>query len=441
MKTSQLNRWMSQWTVAATLGATSFGAAMLSPLASHGLLAQEPAGVERETPADAVETPAPTPVDPIAVDPIPEPQPIDAAEIDRWAAEMDSSSFSERHAAAQKLGEAGKTAFPALERIAQSESREASTRAIEILKRHLDDADETTRNAAKASLERLASCDNAPTARRATQALTPPEPEQQAIQPQFGQMVPAIRVVQARVQVQAQNGVNRISIKENNGVRETEVEEKDRKIKITDDPNNGIKMEVTQKEGDKESKKEYSAKDAAELKEKHPEAHKIYEQFGNRKGNAIMGNRGNIQIQGGNIQIQQGGLIPALPGAPAPGRPAVPVNKDIAKLQIDNISRMIDQVKKTAQDLQNRGLPAGGLDQMIQRLEQTKAQLEQQHGAAEAAPEKPAAEKSSPSDSQPTPNDPPAAESNGASASAAASAAASSDGNGVKVEAAVEVKP
>ncbi len=356
------------------------------------------------------------------------PTPVSAEQIEQWGAEMDSSSFSERQAAANKLGELGKTAFPTLEKIAAGESREASARAMEILKRHLDDGDETTRSAAKECLERLAKCDNEALARRATQALTPPEEEQNA-QIFAPQIVPAIRIAQARAQIQIRaggNNVKRVTIKNNNGIRDIEAEENGRKVKITDDPNNGIKMEVTEKEGAKEVKKEYSAKNAAELKEKHPEAHKIYEQYGNQ---------GGIQINGGGgIQIQQGGLIPVMP---APGGA---VDKDALKRQLENINRMIEQVKKTQQDMQQRGLPNGNFDPIIQRLEETKARLEQQQGAAPAPAaenaEKPASGEA-PKSSTPAPNTPATQdqpEGVQAAASASASASASSDGREVKAE-------
>jgi hypothetical protein len=65
-------------------------------------------------------------------------------------------------------------------------------------------------------------------------------------------------------------------------------------------------MEVTEKKDGKEEKKEYKAKDAAELKEKHPDAHKIYEQYGQAGG--------VIRLDG--IRLERA-IAPALPVRPA----------------------------------------------------------------------------------------------------------------------------
>lgn len=109
-----------------------------------------------------------------------------------------------------------------------------------------------------------------------------------------------------------------MQMKTNNGVKEIEAEENGRKVKITDDPAEGIKMEVTEKKDGKEATQKYAAKDAAELKTKHPEAHKLYEEYS--QGGA------NIQIQGFAIPA---GAIP--PGAVPPGFPGVPGVPGVAR--------------------------------------------------------------------------------------------------------------
>jgi hypothetical protein len=61
-------------------------------------------------------------------------------------------------------------------------------------------------------------------------------------------------------------------VKNVNGVKDIEAEEVGRKVKIHDDPDEGIEMSVTEKKDVKEVTKVYKAKNAEELKEKHPEA-------------------------------------------------------------------------------------------------------------------------------------------------------------------------
>src|SRR2546426_468022 len=82
---------------------------------------------------------------------------------------------------------------------------------------------------------------------------------------------------QIQIQVQAggvagPGGFKRMHMKNVNGVKEIEVDDNGKKVKIVDDPNNGIKVEVTEKnkEGKEETKK-YEAKNADELKKNHPE--------------------------------------------------------------------------------------------------------------------------------------------------------------------------
>ncbi|MGA2502253.1 MAG: hypothetical protein ABSH20_31310, partial [Tepidisphaeraceae bacterium] len=62
-----------------------------------------------------------------------------------------------------------------------------------------------------------------------------------------------------------------------NNRKEIEVTENQQKVHIVEDAD-GIKMSVTDTVDGKETTKKYEAKNAAELKEKQPEAFKIYEQ-------------------------------------------------------------------------------------------------------------------------------------------------------------------
>ncbi len=70
--------------------------------------------------------------------------------------------------------------------------------------------------------------------------------------------------------IQAGPGL-KISTRVNNGVKETEVEENDQKIKIHDDPKQGISVEITKEEKDgKDVTEKFEAKNAEELKKEAP---------------------------------------------------------------------------------------------------------------------------------------------------------------------------
>jgi hypothetical protein len=92
---------------------------------------------------------------------------------------------------------------------------------------------------------------------------------------------------------------------DDNGVKQFETEEYGKKIKITDDPQKGIRIECVQKKGGTDETKNYEAKDAQELEKKHPEGFKVYQRY--------LGN----QAPGAGIVVVQGN-VPAAPGQPLP---------------------------------------------------------------------------------------------------------------------------
>ena len=125
--------------------------------------------------------------------------------------------------------------------------------------------------AAKTAIKKLSESDHQPISRLAKEVLEPkPQPvPQQGIQ--FGP---------AQIQVQFQvGGGQRVQVKSVNGVKDIEAHENGRTVKIHDDPKQGITVEVTEKKDGKDVTKKYQAKDAAELKKKHPAAHKLYEKY------------------------------------------------------------------------------------------------------------------------------------------------------------------
>jgi hypothetical protein len=240
---------------------------------------------------------------PTESNPVPKAAP--AGQIADWIRQLNSPRFAERTEASRRLEEAGKSAFPALVKAALGDSREATLRAIEILRKHAQEGDESTKTAAKEALQKIAGSDHASAARRAKEALSPPKPTPPVPNIQLGPIVPNLPVGQQRIQVQIQvnafggNQTRRIQI--NNGVKQTEVTDKDLKVKITEDAQGGIQMDVTRKKDGKETTEKYSAKTADELKKKHPDAGKLYEKYG--------------QQLGGGIQIR---ALPAVHGAAPP---------------------------------------------------------------------------------------------------------------------------
>jgi hypothetical protein len=203
-----------------------------------------------------------------------------AAEIDRLVADLDAPRFAERQSASEKLAALGAAALPALEKAAQGESLEVATRAIELLKKLLNSSEGSTQAGARQALQRLAKGDRPKASRLAEEAIKAKEAEdanaaQFTNRQQFGpiQIAPGINAQRVRIQY-------------NNGGREINIEEADRKIKINDGKGQPIKIEITTKANGKDSAEKHEAKDADELKKKHPEAYKFYQAWENQ-GNPL----------------------------------------------------------------------------------------------------------------------------------------------------------
>jgi len=221
----------------------------------------------------------------------------DSEQLARWIQQLDSDRFAERNEASRRLEEAGKAAFPALAEAALGTSREATLRALQILRRHSQEGSEASQQAARAALEKIASSDHA-AARWAKEALSPPKPAERV--PPLVPIVQGWPIGGQQVQVQIQMNVGggnqqrRVQIKR--GVKQTAVTEKDLKVKITDEPNGGVQLEVTRKKDGKETTDKYSAKSLEELKKAQPEAYRLYDKY--------------VRPQDARIQIQ------AVPGGP-----------------------------------------------------------------------------------------------------------------------------
>jgi len=214
-----------------------------------------------------------------------------AEEIALLVKQLGSDKFAERQRASEKLGKIGKPAIEALVKAATGDSLEVTVRSIDLLGKMLESSDEGTRDSAKGALEKVAKSDRPTAAPRARDAL-------KAIKDKQNQ---SRRVLPGRIQIAAVagGGGRRVSVRTVNGVKTIEAQEGDRKVKIVDDPKQGIKMEVTSKKNGKETTEKYEAKDAAELKKKHPKAYEIYTKYAKQGGNIVV----QMQAVGGNVQM------------------------------------------------------------------------------------------------------------------------------------------
>ena len=201
--------------------------------------------------------------------------------------QLDTDESEVREKASRQLAEIGKSAIPALTDTVLNSRPEPSHRAFNILAKHFESEDKATKAAAKAALESIVEKGRLAQATKAEAVLE--SPAQQG----------PFRILGGRILPQ---GAKKVTAKTVNGVKEIEAEETERKVKIKDDPKNGIRMEITTTKDGKETTKKYQAKSADDLKKKHPDAHKTYEKY--TKAPA----RIPLRLRGLNIPLR--GLVP-----------------------------------------------------------------------------------------------------------------------------------
>lgn len=273
--------------------------------------------------------------------------------------QLDSESFKKREAAAGKLQELGQKAIPALTEAAETGSLETTVRSVGILKNLLESDDKATAEKAKSALEKLAKSDNQGVARRAENAIKPkPQPRPQAnrgIQ----------RAIQIRGRVIINNNAKRVQMKNVNGVKTIEAQDGNREVKIVDDPKKGITVEITETKNGKKNTEKFQAKDADQLKKKHPAAYKEYQKYSQGKM--------------GRFQIRRAAVQPAAKPRPA-GQRINGTKLDMAgrilqtmQLQLDKLAD--DQVIKNA-DNQSRENLQKNIADLKKRLTELDEKLE-----------------------------------------------------------------
>lgn len=304
-------------------------------LCSSTLWAEEPA------PTAEVKAPAPTAT---------------TAEIADLVKQLDADDFKARQLAAEKLNALGRPAIPALIDAAQSTQLELMSQALGILRGFHQDNNADLKAAAKEALEKVAAGTNPNAAQRAKDLLTPPkdagsDPNRNNIIAGNGQGqiiingaggIGRIQIQAMPIQIGAGAKVFSKSISNKDGVKTTKVKQDGLEVEITES-----KEEITVKKTENGKTEEFKAKDAEELKKKHPAGHELFEKHAGDKNNA--GGAINLQI-GGNIQAVPlpAQIMPAVPLQPAiPAVPVIPGNagKVRAESQLQAVERMIESAE------------------------------------------------------------------------------------------------
>lgn len=287
--------------------------------------------------------------------------------------QLEAPEFSNRQEASRQLSEAGKSAFPSLERTVAGSSREASGRALDVLKGHFQRGDNETKAAAKEALERLARNENAAIAQRAQQVLNPP-PKPSASD--LGIMVaPAAQIQIANLQLNRPIAVvpaigrSVSTMRSANGAIRIVVTENGKSTEIKSTPGGKIEVQVTDTRNAKASK-QFEAKDVDELKKKDEAIAKIYEQYSQPP------------------QLRVNAFRPA-GAAPLPRAPQAPA--ETLRRQIDSLNTQIERLKANSPDDQGRKRALDDLKTLRTKFQKQLEQLEQPAEASKpVAPAKPA---------------------------------------------------
>lgn len=224
------------------------------------------------------------------------------AEVRQLITQLNDDKFAARQAASRQLEALGAAVIADLVQAARGHHLEVTTRALDLLRRFLHGPDPPTQMAARQALQQLAASDHQAAAGGARKIL---EEDLAEAAPQRGPAMPLGQIQiplralpgQRRAQIQLQiqggfgggNGPNQVQVRQvqlrhEPGRRTIQVAENGREVKIVEDRQGGIQMEVSEGAGDQRKTRKYAARDAGELKKQHPEAHQLYAQYSQLNG-------------------------------------------------------------------------------------------------------------------------------------------------------------
>ncbi len=213
----------------------------------------------------------------------------DAKQNAAWLADLESPAHATRSSAQLALQRAGEAALVPVVAAVRSPNPEVRLRCVDILRRHAAGDDPALAQAGQSALEALAKNADMSVARAAESAIAAnarqraaeeyAEQQEQLLLGRRGAIVRFRPLAVAKAAGIPAATVRSVSIAVVNGKRTIVAQNGDERVEISDGGDDGIKMSISKKVDGKEKKDTFAAKDAAELKAKHPDAHKVYEQY------------------------------------------------------------------------------------------------------------------------------------------------------------------
>ncbi|MGI9471509.1 MAG: hypothetical protein ACR2NZ_08265 [Rubripirellula sp.] len=321
-------------------------ACYLPGLTTQETAAQESTGVptDPETPdlkTPDLKTPTPTPQPRTTADSAsPSAAPSDDTEIDQLVESLDASRYRDRSEASRRLMLSRGRAFEALQEAVLEGNAETAGRAFAILKHHVENKHDPTLQAkAEDVLKRIAEQVDHPKSLAAKRILDPQKEPNRAGRLPAPFLVPpafAPRGKQVQVQIRIANGLKDVTVKENgNSIRVLDV-------------GNGLQVEKKNGKGPL-TKQIY--KDAAELKLKDPDAHRVYQ-----RGEAGFG-----------LRIRPGRPVPGQPAAPRLPLPAPGDAKQDIQQRHQEINKRHKEIRRQLeQSLPRRSRPNDSPDEPLE---------------------------------------------------------------------------
>ena len=280
---------------------------------------------------------------------------VSTEEIARDIRKLDANQFVQRREAALRLTQAGEAAIAPLAKAATNGSREAATSALAILRKHYSKKQPASlHTAARQALQQIAQSDHPRAARQDQAILNPPPPAPPA--------APAIQFQGGQFRIQIQNaGAQAIQVQMINGHKKIDVRANDRRIKITESPQNGIEFELHDKHNGKPRVRKFTAKNSQELQQKHPEIHRLYVQYAKQAGGGVPR------------------VVIGLPGRPGlGGLPRRPPNQRLTGTLDQAIMRLkatSERLQKLLEDSQDETFRTQ-MKRELESLRETRLQLE-----------------------------------------------------------------
>jgi hypothetical protein len=298
--------------------------------------------------------------------------------IQSWIKELNADRFEVRRRAEEELVKAGSAPASGplvIERLMEAVGRgnlEVANRTVNILKELLASSEPATSEAAREALGRLAASENKAIAARAASVIQPePKPSHQAGAMRPGPLGGGGIIIGGGGKLQINGGFGgqmvEFQVMGNQGQRTIHARDNDRTVDIKDDTLGGISMTVVETVGGKEVCKEYAARDANELKAKHPEAYAIYEKHtaGKQMGAVVNG------------QFVLGGFGNMLPNDPVKAQQAAAAH--VALQSLARIEAEIESTRATVQRLRHRvatgQVPEADLQPYLDQLQKLHRQL------------------------------------------------------------------